>query len=91
MLRNGIYPLCSYESYFLSGVGTLSIWLYVSHHHILLASDGSGILVLVPKLFIGNIVLVVVVFVMVFIVISNSLRTLKQVKSLQYFIFVSNV
>lgn len=69
----------------------MSIWLFVSHFHILLAFDGRGVLVLLPKLYFFNTLLVVSVFFVIFIVISNSLYTLKEVKSFQYFIYVSNI
>lgn len=82
LLRSGIYALRNYTSFFLKEVGNMSMWLFVSHYHILLAYDGRGMLVLLPKLFIANAVVVVVVFVLIFVVINSSLRMLNQVKSL---------
>jgi hypothetical protein len=82
LLRNGISPLQEYTSSFLTEVGSISLLIYVSHYHILLAFDGRGILVLLPKLFIVNAIVVVVVFVLIFAVINSSLYALKQVKSL---------
>lgn len=82
LLRSGIYSLRNYTSSFLKEVGSMSTWLYVSHYHILLANDGRGMLVLLPKLFIANAVVVVVVFALIFVVINSSLLTLNQVKSL---------
>lgn len=82
LLRNGIYPLRNYSSSFLREVGSMSTWLYVSHYHILLAYDGRGILALLPGAFIGNTVVVAVVFIATFVVINTSNHNLKQVKSL---------
>ena len=82
LLRNGIHPLHGYTSSFLREVGSMSVWLYISHYHVLLANNGKGTLVLLPKLFTLNAVVVVVVFVLIFVVINSSLSALKQVKSL---------
>ena len=90
MLRNGIGSLQRYTSSLLSHAGSASLWLFISHYHILMAFNGKAHLVLVPKLYALNAVTVVSVFAVIFVVMSNSLRNLRMAKSLQYFRFVGN-
>lgn len=91
LLRNSFTPLQCYKSSFLVQVGASSLWLFVSHFHILLAFDGKGLLVLLPKLYLCNAVVVIMVFALVFVGMKTSLHTLMEVKSLQYFTFVQNI
>ena len=90
MVRNGSSALQKYSSSVLSNVGSMSIWLFVSHYHILMGFDGRGILILIPKLYILNTTLVLLTFIVIFIITSNSLQILKEMKSLNYFVFVDN-
>ncbi len=46
---------------------------------------------LLPDLYILNTLLVVLVYVMISVIIRHSLQTLREVKSLNQFFFVSNV
>ena len=56
-----------------------------------MAFDGKGLLVLLPKVYVLNALLVVLVFLMISCVVSYSFQTLKEIKSLHYFFFESNV
>ncbi|CAI8003893.1 hypothetical protein GBAR_LOCUS3797 [Geodia barretti] len=49
LLRYFSKPLRRYESHWLGGVGSLSVWLFVSHQHILLDQSGSRLLTLFPS------------------------------------------
>lgn len=48
LLRYFSHPLQRYESGLLTGLGSLSVWLFVSHQHILLNQSGSTLLALFP-------------------------------------------
>jgi len=73
--------------FILEAAGTISVWLFVSHFHILLASDGKGLLVLVPKLVNLNIFIVMLVYVLTAVIVHNSVGRLKEVKSFNYFVY----
>jgi hypothetical protein len=49
LLRYFSKPLRRYESHWLGGVGSLSVWLFVSHQHILLDQSGFRLLTLFPS------------------------------------------
>ena len=77
-LRNAVGYFQGYHSSVLNQAGSLSVWLFVSHHHILMANNGQGLLVLWPKLYHVNIVVVVVVYVYLFLIVRASISTVKQ-------------
>ena len=74
-LRNATF-FHHFTSSFLQEVGTLSLWLFVSHFHILSALNGRGMLALFPGNYFLNTVGVVTVYVYVAMVIRLSIRTL---------------
>lgn len=74
-LRNATF-LRHFTSGFLQEVGSLSLWLFVSHFHILSALNGRGLLALFPGNYFLNAVGVVTVYVYVAMVIRLSVHTL---------------
>lgn len=76
-LRNSIKHFQKYYSWFLSQAGSLSVWLFVSHFHLLLARDGKGLLMLIPRFYYLNLTAVVTVYVFFFIIVHKSMMTLK--------------
>ncbi len=74
-LRNGSI-LHHFSSDFLVEAGSHSLWLFVSHFHILNALNGKGLLVFFPGYYYLNAVGVVTVYLYVFMVIRLSARTL---------------
>lgn len=76
-LRNSIKRFQHYSSTFLSQAGSLSLWLFVSHFHILLARDGKGLLTLIPRFHYLNTLAVITVYLFFFLVVHKSMTTLK--------------
>ena len=76
--RNSIKLFEYYTSWFLSEAGSLSIWLFISHYHLLLAKDGKGLLVLLPRFQYLNVLAVVTVYVFFFFVVHRAVRTLEK-------------
>ncbi len=74
-LRNGSI-LHHFSSGFLAEAGSHSLWLFVSHFHILNALNGKGLLVFFPGYYYLNAVGVVIVYLYVFMVVRLSTRTL---------------
>lgn len=84
LLRNGCRTLQNYQSAFLIKIGKMSVWIFVSHYHIFMAMNGKAILMLIPKLYLINLLFVLVIFFVVFIIISDSLHQLKSFFSEYY-------
>ncbi len=74
-LRNATF-LHHFTSGFLQEAGALSLWLFVSHFHILSAHNGRGLLALFPGNYFLNAVGVVTVYVYIAMVIRLSACTL---------------
>ena len=66
------------HSYFLSTAGSLYLWLFVSHYHILMALNGKGLLVLIPSFYYMNLVAVGIVFLFVSVLVHQSCTTLNK-------------
>lgn len=75
--RNGVGYFRGFYSGFLNEAGSLSVWLFVCHYHILLASNGQGLLVFWPKLYYVNAAVVSFVFVYLFLIVKASVLNVK--------------
>ena len=63
---------------FLSQAGSLSVWLFVSQYHILMANNGQGLVVMWPKLYYLNAVVVAIVYSFLCLIVRASVGTVKQ-------------
>ena len=78
-LRNLSSLLQCYTSSLLSQLGFTSLWLFVSSHHILLALNGSALLLLFPnKSHLLNFILVLSVFLCAHVVVTTAVNTIRQ-------------
>ena len=73
-LRNG-NVLHHFTSGFLQEAGTHSLWLFISHFHILTALNGKGLLVFFPGSYYLNALAVLVVYVYVFMIVRLSVNS----------------
>ena len=82
VLRNLSGFLQSYTSSLLSQLGSPSLWLFVSSHHILLALNSSALLLLFPnKSHLLNFILVLSVFLCAHLVVTTAANTIRQYKT----------
>lgn len=83
LLRNGFEKLQSLHSRFLEKIGTISMWLFVSQYHILMAFNGNGTLVLIPRYYHVNLFMVLMVFVLITLVVSKHMQTFRRLRTTQ--------
>ena len=78
LLRNSIAPLQNSYSSLLQRFGSFPLWLLVSHHHILLALNGQGLLFFFPNKYYLNMLSVVIVYLFMYQIVGRSTKTLKE-------------
>ena len=77
-LRNATVTLRISYSEILQQVGHLSLWLFISHHHILLVLNGRGLLLLFPGSYYLNALAVSIVFFFVYHAVWKSTDSLNE-------------
>lgn len=78
LLRNSIAPLQNSYSSLLQHFGSFPLWLLISHHHILLALNGQGLLFFFPNNYYLNMLSVIIVYLFMYQIVGRSTKTLKE-------------
>lgn len=78
LVMNSTTLLQNSHSSLLRHFGSFPLWLLVSHHHILLALNGQGLLFFFPNEYYLNMLSVIIVYLFVYQVVGKSTKTLKE-------------